>query len=59
MKTTAILAAALLCVLSPFSFAKPLKVFILAGQSNMEGHAAIGTFDYIAKSAIRDCPSVF
>lgn len=27
--------------------AKPLKVFILAGQSNMEGHASIGTFDYI------------
>ncbi len=27
--------------------AKPLKVFILAGQSNMEGHAEIGTFDYI------------
>ncbi len=27
----------------------PLKVFILAGQSNMEGHAEIRTFDYIAK----------
>lgn len=27
--------------------AKPLKVFILAGQSNMEGHAKIDTFDYI------------
>ena len=27
--------------------AKPLKVFILAGQSNMEGHAKIETFDYI------------
>lgn len=27
--------------------AKPLKVFILAGQSNMEGHAKITTFDYI------------
>jgi Carbohydrate esterase, sialic acid-specific acetylesterase len=27
--------------------AKPLKVFILAGQSNMEGHAEISTFDYI------------
>ena len=27
--------------------AKPLKVFILAGQSNMQGHAEIGTFDYI------------
>jgi alpha-galactosidase len=27
--------------------AKPLKVFILAGQSNMEGPANINTFDYI------------
>lgn len=27
--------------------AAPLKVFILAGQSNMEGHAKIETFDYI------------
>lgn len=28
--------------------AKPLKVYILAGQSNMEGHAAVSTFDYMA-----------
>lgn len=27
--------------------AKPVKVFVLAGQSNMEGHARIETFDYI------------
>jgi hypothetical protein len=27
--------------------AKPLKVFILAGQSNMEGHARVENFDYI------------
>lgn len=27
--------------------AKPIKVFILAGQSNMEGPADISTFDYI------------
>ena len=27
--------------------AKPLKVFILAGQSNMQGHAKVETFDYI------------
>ena len=26
---------------------RPLKVFILAGQSNMEGHAKVETFDYI------------
>ena len=26
---------------------KPVRVFILAGQSNMEGHAKVDTFDYI------------
>ncbi len=30
----------------------PLKVFILAGQSNMEGHAEISTFDYIGKDPL-------
>jgi len=49
MKKSIIHAAAILCALSPSAFAKPLKVFILAGQSNMEGHAAISTFDYIGK----------
>ena len=52
MKPTAILATALLCALSPISYAKPLKVFILAGQSNMEGHAEISTFDYIGKDPL-------
>jgi hypothetical protein len=52
MKPTAILTAALLCVLSPLSFAKPLKVFILAGQSNMQGHADISTFDYVGKDRL-------
>lgn len=28
--------------------AGPLRIFILAGQSNMEGHAKIETFDYLA-----------
>ena len=28
---------------------KPVKVYILAGQSNMEGHAAVSTFDYMAR----------
>jgi hypothetical protein len=41
----AILSAALLAVSG--LEAKPLKVFILAGQSNMEGPADISTFDYI------------
>ena len=39
------LVTALLAVAS--AEAKPLKVFILAGQSNMEGPANINTFDYI------------
>jgi len=29
--------------------AAPLKVYVLAGQSNMQGHASITTFDYLAK----------
>ena len=41
MKSTAILTAALLCVLSPSSFAQPIKVLILAGQSNMEGQGVV------------------
>jgi alpha-galactosidase len=52
MKTTVILTAALLCALSPISFAKPLKVFILAGQSNMQGHADLSTFDYVGKDPL-------
>lgn len=35
-----------LLIIAPLD-AKPLKVFILAGQSNMEGTAKIDTFDYI------------
>jgi len=41
-----LILATLLAVAWPAA-AKPLKVFILAGQSNMEGHAKIETFDYI------------
>lgn len=40
-------AFATLC--SPLLQSKPLKVFILAGQSNMEGHAESYTFPAIAK----------
>ena len=44
-----LIALIALCLLaSPHpANAKPLKIFILAGQSNMEGHAKIETFDYI------------
>jgi len=47
IKPTVILTAALLCALSPISFAKPIKGYILSGQSNMQGHANTSTFDYI------------
>src|SRR4051794_27664619 len=45
----AILAILAVCSLASLASAanKPLKVFILAGQSNMEGHARVETFDYI------------
>jgi hypothetical protein len=39
--------SAFLCGQSFAAEKKPLKVFILAGQSNMEGHAKVETFDYI------------
>ena len=40
----------------PAGRSRKLKVFILAGQSNMEDHAKVETFDYIApltKGAIK------
>jgi len=47
MKYIAIVAATLLLTGATVAAEKPLKVFILAGQSNMEGHARVETFDYI------------
>ncbi|MFZ9089696.1 MAG: sialate O-acetylesterase [Planctomycetaceae bacterium] len=41
------ITAILLCSSVPRCAEKPLKVYILAGQSNMEGHAKVETFDYI------------
>ncbi len=52
---TLIAILTLLAVQEPLPAAgatKPLKVFILAGQSNMEGHATISTFDYIGKDPL-------
>lgn len=46
MKFTAALLTSLTFTLLHVD-AKPLKVFILAGQSNMEGPAHVSTFDYI------------
>lgn len=47
MKT--FIAACLLLLFATTAIAaeKPLKVFILAGQSNMQGHANISTLDYL------------
>lgn len=43
----ALLTAFAVAATPSIAAAKPLRVFILAGQSNMEGHAKIETFDYI------------
>ncbi len=45
MKLPLILITAFLA--TAIAEAKPLKVFILAGQSNMEGPANVATFDYL------------
>ncbi len=45
MKNTLIVG--MLMSLATIGHAAPVKVFILAGQSNMEGHARVETFDYI------------
>jgi hypothetical protein len=46
-----VLAAVMAAVGAPAASAGkgPLKVFILAGQSNMEGHARTGTLDYLGE----------
>ncbi|MFM8470974.1 MAG: sialate O-acetylesterase [Limisphaerales bacterium] len=44
---TLCLLAALACTHALAADKKPLKVFILAGQSNMQGHAKVSTFEHI------------
>ena len=46
LKILALLAV--ICMAAPLH-AVPLKVYILAGQSNMQGHAHVSTFDSMAK----------
>ncbi len=48
LRLTCFTALALILHLNALQ-AKPLKVFILVGQSNMEGHAQITTFPAVAK----------
>ena len=49
--SVAVLAFVLAAVAAPAASAGkgPVKVFILAGQSNMEGHARTGTLDYLGE----------
>jgi len=42
------LAMVLMATTAATAADKPLKVFILAGQSNMQGHAKVSTFDSLA-----------
>ena len=42
-----LLPGSLLALLASAADAQKLSVYVLAGQSNMEGHAKIETFDYI------------
>jgi len=48
-KRTTLLTAIVMtiCCSNAMAAAKPLKVYILVGQSNMQGHARVETFDYI------------
>lgn len=44
---TLLVLAALTCSHAVAAQKKPLKVFILAGQSNMQGHAKVSTFEHV------------
>ena len=44
----ATLLSAVVLAITATAADKPLKVFILAGQSNMQGHASVTTFDSLA-----------
>ncbi|HZL35180.1 MAG TPA: sialate O-acetylesterase [Tepidisphaeraceae bacterium] len=43
-----LMIAVVVGLMSAVATAKPLKVFILAGQSNMQGHVNVSTFDSMA-----------
>ncbi len=47
--TTRLLGLLAVAALTTLAQAKPLKVYILCGQSNMEGHAQTSTFPAVAK----------
>ncbi len=47
LRTVFLMAISMVICSIAFAADKPLKVYILAGQSNMEGQARVETFDYI------------
>jgi hypothetical protein len=47
MKQCSLFLTALLLLIPAVAEAQPLRVFILAGQSNMQGHAHVRTFEHI------------
>ena len=48
---SALVLLALLAISLPVS-AKPLQIYILAGQSNMQGHAKVSTFEHIGMDPV-------
>lgn len=47
MKNYSLFLAALFIPVAALAEADPLRVFILAGQSNMQGHSQVRTFEHI------------
>jgi len=47
MKNYSLFLAALFIPVATLAEAEPLRVFILAGQSNMQGHAQVRTFEHV------------
>lgn len=47
-----LLSLVLILVISHVANAEPLRVFILAGQSNMQGHAQVRTFEHIGMDPV-------
>jgi hypothetical protein len=47
-----------ICCSSAMAAGKPLKVYILVGQSNMQGQAKAETFDYIADDLTVSGPAI-
>ena len=48
LTTVLLFLTMLIGICSSSVIAKPLKIYILVGQSNMQGHAKVTTFDYMA-----------